>query len=96
MINNCTIRQLSVQALKLTQLAVEHFLAPNLALLVENLKDSALDILGPTVARRLHDKNWEVRDSALELLGAMGQISVVSECSPIRYCHTLFCFVDFT
>lgn len=70
-----------MQALKLTQLAVEHFLAPNLALLVENLRGSALENLGPTVGRRLHDISWEVRDSAIELLGAMADISVVSEYS---------------
>lgn len=68
--------RLAVQALQLTQLAVEHFLAPNLALLVENLKGSGMESLGPTVMKRLHDSSWEVRDSTLELVTAMSSISI--------------------
>ncbi|KAG4077805.1 hypothetical protein HA402_011234 [Bradysia odoriphaga] len=68
--------RLAVQALKLTQLSIEHFLAPNLALLVEDLQGSGMERLGPTVVKRLHDINWEVRDSTLELLTAMSTIAI--------------------
>lgn len=68
-----------MQALKLTQLCVEHFLAPNLALLFDNLHDSTLEHLGPTIKKRLHDTNWEVRDSSLELLTSITKISVCSK-----------------
>lgn len=71
--------RLAVQSLQLAQLSIEHFLAPNLALLVENMQGSAIDTLGPTVLRRLYDTNWEVRDSTLELLTSVSNISIFSK-----------------
>lgn len=65
--------------LKLAQLAVEHFLAPNLALLVDTLAGSDMQKLGPMILKRLHDSNWEVRDSVLELLTSMANISLLSK-----------------
>ncbi|XP_055677021.1 uncharacterized protein LOC129786200 [Lutzomyia longipalpis] len=64
-----------VQALQLTQLSIEHFLAPNLALLVDTLKGSAMEGLGKMIFKKLHDNSWEIRDSTLELLSAMVIIS---------------------
>ncbi|GAB0095115.1 uncharacterized protein DMENIID0001_104570 [Sergentomyia squamirostris] len=64
-----------VQALQLTQLSIEHFLAPNLALLVDTLKGSAMEGLGAMIFKKLHDNSWETRDSTLELLSAMVTIS---------------------
>ncbi|XP_055698594.1 uncharacterized protein LOC129799027 [Phlebotomus papatasi] len=64
-----------VQALQLTQLSIEHFLAPNLALLVDTLKGSAMEGLGQMIFKKLHDNSWETRDSTLELLSAMVMIS---------------------
>lgn len=43
-------------------------MSPNLALLIDKTKDSALDQIGPLLINKLHDMNWEVRDSALEIL----------------------------
>lgn len=71
--------RLAVQSLQLAQLSIEHFLAPNLALLVDTMQGSAIETLGPTVMRRLHDTNWEVRDSTLELLAAVSNISIFSK-----------------
>ncbi|XP_023169547.2 uncharacterized protein LOC111598508 [Drosophila hydei] len=65
----------TVQALKLVQLSVEHFLSPNMALLVDNLQGSALVCLGPIIVKRMHDTAWEVRDSALELTTSIACIS---------------------
>ncbi|EDV93473.1 uncharacterized protein LOC6563860 [Drosophila grimshawi] len=65
----------TVQALKLVQLSVEHFLSPNMALLVDNLQGSALVCLGPIIVKRMHDIAWEVRDSALELTTSIACIS---------------------
>lgn len=47
---------------------------PNLALLVDS--DSNMNELGPTLFRKLHDPNWEVRDSVLEV---MNTIAIISE-----------------
>lgn len=57
------------------QTSIEHFLAPNLALLMNNLKGSGMEELGPTIYKRLHDISWEVRDSVLELLYSIVEIS---------------------
>ncbi|XP_037944561.1 uncharacterized protein LOC119677333 [Teleopsis dalmanni] len=66
---------LSVQALKLLQLGIEHFLSPNMALLVDNLQGSGLVCLGPIILKRFHDIDWEVRDSTLELTTSIVSIS---------------------
>jgi len=71
--------QCTVQALKLVQLAVEHFLSPNMALLVDNLQGSALVCLGPIIVKRMHDTMWEVRDTTLELTTSIANISRISK-----------------
>lgn len=43
-------------------------MSPNLALLIDKTQDSALDQIGPLLINKLHDMNWEIRDSALEIL----------------------------
>lgn len=53
-----------VKALKVCKLAIHNFMPPNLVLLVET--DSNMNEIGPTLFKRLHDPNWEVRDSVLE------------------------------
>ncbi|KAI8129654.1 hypothetical protein FF38_13103 [Lucilia cuprina] len=68
---------LAVQALKLVQLSIEHFLSPNMALLVDNLQGSGLVCLGPIIVKRFHDIAWEVRDSTLELTTSIANISRV-------------------
>ncbi|EDW66674.1 uncharacterized protein [Drosophila virilis] len=75
-LENCNLDPTcTVEALKLVQLAVEHFLSPNMALLVDNLQGSALVCLGPIIVKRMHDTAWEVRDSALELTTSIACIS---------------------
>ncbi|XP_055608655.1 uncharacterized protein LOC129755936 [Uranotaenia lowii] len=81
----------AVLALKLTQLSIEHFLAPNLALLMDNLKGSGLEFVGAIIFKRLHDSNWEVRDSALELLTSIVEISEIK--FPSFQKHILDCEV---
>lgn len=62
-----------VKALKLCKLAIHNFMPPNLALLVDS--DSNMNEIGPTLFKRLHDPNWEVRDSAFEVLNTIATIS---------------------
>lgn len=50
---------------------------PNLALLVNG--ESHMNNIGPTLYKRLHDGNWEVRDSALEVLHVIANISETSK-----------------
>lgn len=65
--------QISVKALKVCKLAIQNFMPPNLVLLVEG--DSHMNEIGPTLFKRLHDVNWEVRDSVLEVLNTIAAIS---------------------
>lgn len=65
-------------ALKLTQISIEHFLAPNLALLMDNIAGTGLEYVGRIIYKRLHDLSWEARDSALELLASVVIISEIS------------------
>uniref|UniRef100_A0A6V7KX89 Uncharacterized protein n=1 Tax=Bracon brevicornis TaxID=1563983 RepID=A0A6V7KX89_9HYME len=62
-----------VKALQLCNLAIHNFMPPTLALLVET--DASMNSLGPTLYKRLHDQNWEVRDSVLEVLITIATIS---------------------
>ncbi|XP_034935397.1 uncharacterized protein [Chelonus insularis] len=68
-----TLPNICVKALKLCKLAIENFMPPNLALLVNS--ESHMNNIGPTLYKRLHDPNWEVRDSALEVLHVIADIS---------------------
>lgn len=64
---------LCVKALQLCKLSIQNFMPPNLALLVES--DSNMNDIGTTLYKRLHDQNWEVRDSVLEVLTTIATIS---------------------
>ncbi|KAI4456511.1 brca1-associated atm activator 1 [Holotrichia oblita] len=57
-----------IEALKLLNLSISKYMSPNLALLIDKTQDSALDQIGPLLINKLHDMNWEIRDSALEIL----------------------------
>lgn len=62
-----------MNALRVCKLAIQNFMPPNLVLLVET--DSHMNDIGPTLYKRLHDVNWEVRDSVLEVLNTIAAIS---------------------
>ncbi|XP_063981218.1 uncharacterized protein LOC135164623 [Diachasmimorpha longicaudata] len=68
-----TLPSLCVKALQLCKLAIQNFMPPNLALLVDS--DSGMSGIGSTLFKRLHDPNWEVRDSVLEVLITIATIS---------------------
>lgn len=53
-------------------------MSPNLLLLDANMAGTSLELLGPIIMRRLHDVNWEVRDSTLEMLTSIATIANVS------------------
>ncbi|ETN64223.1 hypothetical protein AND_004039 [Anopheles darlingi] len=81
--------RLVVLALKLTQISIEHFLAPNLALLMDNIAGTGLEYVGRIIYKRLHDLSWEARDSALELLASVVIISEIK--FPAFQKHILEC-----
>lgn len=67
------VPMICVKALKVCKLAIQNFMPPNLVLLVET--DNHMNEIWPTFYRRLHDVNWEVRDSVLEVLNTIATIS---------------------
>lgn len=71
--------QQTIESLKLIQTSIEHFLTPNQSLLMDQLEGSGMEDLGPTIYKRLHDISWEVRDSVLELIHSIVEISNESE-----------------
>lgn len=68
---------LCVQSLKLVKQTIENFIPPNLALLVNTLEGSSIEILGSLLLQKLHDTNWEVRDSCLEVLQVIASLSEI-------------------
>jgi hypothetical protein len=73
------VLQLSVQGLELMKVAIQNFMPPNLALLMNTLQGSTIDQVGPILQKRLHDTNWDVRDSALEVLQVVTGIAEISK-----------------
>lgn len=76
-INNILL-QLVMHALKLINLSIARFMSPNLALLVDRTSDSSMANLGPMLIGKLEDADWEVRDSALEVLYTISNIANTS------------------
>lgn len=66
---------LAVHVLNLLQLSIESFLAPNMALLMEHVDGSGLENLGVAIHNKLSDIDWEVRDSTVQLIKSMVDIS---------------------
>lgn len=51
---------------------------------------SGMEDLGPMIYKRLHDMSWEVRDSVLELLNSIVEISNESKKPRISFEHVVF------
>ncbi|XP_034830716.1 uncharacterized protein [Maniola hyperantus] len=66
-----------VTALNVITITVKKFLPPNLSLLMESKPGSTMHELGKLIFMKMHDLNWEVRDSALELLYVVTDISFI-------------------
>ncbi|XP_045771761.1 uncharacterized protein LOC123871822 [Maniola jurtina] len=66
-----------VTALNVITITVKKFLPPNLSLLMESKPGSTMHELGKLIFMKMHDMNWEVRDSALELLYVVTDISFI-------------------
>ncbi|XP_021184295.3 uncharacterized protein LOC110372089 [Helicoverpa armigera] len=66
-----------VQVLDLIDLCVKKFLCPNMTLLVEIRQESTLTVIGEVMRTYMHHEDWEVRDSALNLLLTCTDISFI-------------------
>ncbi|KAF5293603.1 hypothetical protein FQA39_LY03088 [Lamprigera yunnana] len=72
----CWAPRLVVRILKLINLSIVRFMSPHMALLVEGSKDSTMAKLGSLLATKLHDQDWDVRDSSLEILHTVSDIAL--------------------
>lgn len=68
-------KKLMTEAFKLLQFAIEKYMSPNLALLVDRTQDSALIMLGPLLVSKLQDSDWEIRESGLRVLTTICELS---------------------
>ncbi|GBP68258.1 hypothetical protein EVAR_48624_1 [Eumeta japonica] len=66
-----------VAALNLITVTIKKFLPPNLSLLLETTPDSPLNNIGELIYSNMHDINWEIKDSALEMLLVCTEISFI-------------------
>lgn len=67
-----------VEAFKLLQLSITKYMTPNLALLVDRTSDCSLNQLGPLLKTKLLDDDWEIRNSSLEVLAKVIELSYIS------------------
>ncbi|CAH0701026.1 unnamed protein product [Spodoptera exigua] len=66
-----------VQVLDLIDLCMKKFLSPNMTLLVESRQESTLTVIGAVMKTYMHHDDWEVRDSALNLLLSCTDLSFI-------------------
>ncbi|KAF6207733.1 hypothetical protein GE061_016181 [Apolygus lucorum] len=68
-------RQITVETLKAIDIVLQKFMPPNLALLVDTIKDCSIQDFGAQLFRLLHHEDWAVRDSALEVVRTISYLS---------------------
>ncbi|XP_053620353.1 uncharacterized protein LOC128680898 [Plodia interpunctella] len=66
-----------IVSLTVLAFSVKKFLTPNLSLLLESTPGSAVHEIGSLIHLKMNDEDWEVRDSALELLFVCTDISFI-------------------
>lgn len=77
-------KKLMMEAFKLLQFAIEKYMSPNLALLVDRTNDSSLNMLGPLLTAKLQDADWEIREGSLRVLTTICELSHSS-----KYCNRI-------
>lgn len=68
-------KKLMMEAFKLLQYAIEQYMSPNLALLVDRTQDSSLHMVGPLLVTKLQDDDWEIRQGGLGVLRTICELS---------------------
>ncbi|KAG5882254.1 hypothetical protein JTB14_014951 [Gonioctena quinquepunctata] len=62
-----------VNGLKLADKSISKYMSPQMALLIDNVDDSIIKPFASMLYTKLHDGEWEVRDSAIELILTMAK-----------------------
>ncbi|KAK9888026.1 hypothetical protein WA026_000309 [Henosepilachna vigintioctopunctata] len=63
--------------LNLIQVAIKNYLSPDLTLLIDKQYNGEVMLLGSILHTKLHDPEWAVRDSALEVISAIAEASCI-------------------
>lgn len=79
MIDLILIFQLVVQILLVIKLVVVKFMSPNLILLLTPSEGSSFECLMPLLYKRMHDPNWEIRDSCVEAVTVFAELADTSK-----------------
>lgn len=58
---------------------MKKFLQPNLSLLMDSKPGGSIHDLGKLIYMKMHDRHWEIRDTALELLQICTEIAYISK-----------------
>lgn len=77
--NKYTHFQQVIKVLDLIDICVKKFLSPNMTLLVESRQDSTLNEIGALMRTYLQHDDWEVKDSALNLLYSCIDVAYISK-----------------
>ncbi|XP_063837827.1 uncharacterized protein LOC135086934 isoform X1 [Ostrinia nubilalis] len=75
--NNILPTKLLIQALNLIDLSIKNFLSPDLSLLVESKNGSTLYEIGKVVRSFMYHEEWEIRDSALQIVLSCTDVAYV-------------------
>ncbi|KAL3273965.1 hypothetical protein HHI36_015387 [Cryptolaemus montrouzieri] len=67
--------RLVIADLNLIKVGINRYMSPDLALLIDGDNNCAIFCLGPILYKKLHDPEWSVRDSALEIVSAIAEAS---------------------
>lgn len=78
-LNFFTTFQQIVKILDLINICIKNFISPDMALLVESRQDSTLTEVGALMKTYLQHDDWEVKDSALNLLFTCIDVAYVSK-----------------
>lgn len=68
--------KIQIEAIKFAQLCINNFLGNNTSLIMNELVGSGLEQLTMLIFKRLHDTDWEIRDSILELLIFVNELAI--------------------
>ena len=64
-----------LEVIKLMRVAIAHYMAPNMALLVEDTPDTTVAMLGPFLYSKLLDNNPDIKKVALEVVRTSTSVS---------------------
>lgn len=91
--NQSLDKRICVQALNLLREATLYSMQPDLALVTNRVEGSPMELVGPMLLKTLVDSRWEIRDSSLEFLRVLLNISESSMYDKNLFNETFIFFI---